>query len=236
MLRRVRILALVLCTIFGAVALSVSAAIVLWDSWTSCMGITVGVLVVAICPTALGIDSFRRGVFTSWTSVELGWMGLLWVLSLTAGAVAINDWDAQCRRVYCVEEVGYYNSCSGPPITVCRQMQASAAVSLMNCIILFILWSWTLYIGIRAQVDGDPFIWTSPAHEYEFIPTFPKGNRDAKMMPHGDIPLSDRTASPMPAPSPVVPPAELALTMPAQPPDAPAASPTTAPTSGEQAA
>ncbi|EJT98383.1 hypothetical protein DACRYDRAFT_101877, partial [Dacryopinax primogenitus] len=214
----------------GAVDLSINAAIIQREYWDSFIGVLVGVLVVAICPTVLGIDSFRRGVFTSWTSVELGWMGLLWVLSLAAGAVAINDWGSQCRTRICIPEMNYVY-CSGPPITVCQQFQASAAFSLMNCIILFILWSWTLYIGIRAQMDGDPFIWTSAAHEYEFMPTFPEVNMKAQVMLDGDIPLSDRTALPTPSPTPVAPPAELALATQALSPDAHVASPTTAPAS-----
>ncbi|KZO99416.1 hypothetical protein CALVIDRAFT_380346 [Calocera viscosa TUFC12733] len=192
MLRRFRIFALVICTVFGTIVFGISTYITWYSYPDFSIGIATGVLLVIACPTVLAIDWWRRSVFTSWTSVELAWMGVLWVLSLSTGAMAINDWQV-CKYAICVPEPGmaYVYECSGPPKPICGQVQAVAGFSIMTCIILLLLWSWTLYVGIRAHIDGDPFIWTSPAHEYEFMPTF-STHGDIKQQPTPEISMSDR--------------------------------------------
>ncbi|KZT57164.1 hypothetical protein CALCODRAFT_555507 [Calocera cornea HHB12733] len=200
MLRRLRILSLVTCTIFGVIFLGLSCNLIAWTYFDFSVGVATGVLMLVTCPIVLAIDWWRRGVFTSWTSVELGWMGVLWVLSLTTGALAINDWE-WCNHSVCVPQPKGFEYCSGPPKPVCREMQAVAGFAIMTTVILFSLWSWTLYVGIRAHIDGDPFIWTSPAHEYEFMPVFPQHRTDGKrMQPNGEFGMDER---PTPAATPL---------------------------------
>ncbi|KZO99418.1 hypothetical protein CALVIDRAFT_534407 [Calocera viscosa TUFC12733] len=128
------------------------------------LGIATAVLTIISAIPVLVIDFFRKGVFTSWTAVELGWVGVLWVLWLATGADAASIATVACE-VFCVNDGFGDNFCSGSG-SICSQIRAVAAFGFIGFFILVAIWVWTLVIAIRAHNVGDQHVWTTPAYEY----------------------------------------------------------------------
>ncbi|EJT98436.1 hypothetical protein DACRYDRAFT_24499 [Dacryopinax primogenitus] len=143
------------------------------------LGIATAVLTIISVIPVLAIDFFRKGVFTSWTSVELGLVGLLWVLWLATGADAASLASAGCDA-FCE---GFF--CYGYSASTCSQVRAIAAFGFIGFFILLALWVWTLVIGVRAHNVGDTRIWMTPAYEYSPGPKmYPGGAQMTSTMPN----------------------------------------------------
>jgi len=125
------------------------------------LGIATAVLTIISVIPVLVIDFFRKGVFTSWTCVELGWVGVLWVLWLATGADAASLASVGCA----VYDCGFVE-CSPYTASLCSQVRAIAAFGFIGFFILIAIWIWTLVIAVRAHNVGDQHIWTTPAYEY----------------------------------------------------------------------
>ncbi|KZT57185.1 hypothetical protein CALCODRAFT_496486 [Calocera cornea HHB12733] len=129
------------------------------------LGIATAVLTIISAVPVLVIDFFRKGVFTSWTCVELGWVGVLWVLWLATGADAASIASAGCGGI-CVNDGFGDVFCSGFAGSICSQIRAVAAFGFIGFFILVAIWVWTLVIAVRAHNVGDQHVWTTPAYEY----------------------------------------------------------------------
>ncbi|KAF9507203.1 hypothetical protein BS47DRAFT_339624 [Hydnum rufescens UP504] len=112
------------------------------------LGVATAVLTfVSVAPLAI-IDILRRGAFTSFIIVELGWFFFLWVLWLatfgdTAGGTGCNSSFAD-------------------GINVCSEVRAVEAFSFLSWILLFAYWVALLVFSTIAFSKGNRKIWMTP--------------------------------------------------------------------------
>ncbi|EPT02813.1 hypothetical protein FOMPIDRAFT_1047546 [Fomitopsis schrenkii] len=114
------------------------------------LGVATGVLTFVTLPVMIALDFFAS-TFTSWIAVELGWLGLLWILFLATGADAantLNQLDNQCDFVYNIVQ------------NVCHETQVLAAFAFLAWIALA-AYTVTLLVVAVLNSGASTHIWTS---------------------------------------------------------------------------
>jgi len=155
-----------LVRLFGLITVGVLSIIVLGLGANLVFGLAIATAVLTLLSVipVLTIDFFRKGVFTSWTAVELAWLGLIWILWLATGADAASI-ASLCNNT-CFDDGFGDTYCYGYSGSFCGQIRAVAAFGFINFFITLAIWIWTLVIAVRAHNSGDHHIWQSPAYEY----------------------------------------------------------------------
>ncbi|KZT72693.1 hypothetical protein DAEQUDRAFT_755094 [Daedalea quercina L-15889] len=156
-----RLTTLIWAAVCGIIVLALGAHMIsetqqLFSEYTdySALGVAVGVLTFVSAPTMIALDFFMS-TFTSWISVELGWLSLLWILFLAAGADAangLNNIDNQCDFV--LNEVN----------NICHETQAMTAFAFLAWIALM---AYTITLLVVAILNGDAStnVWTSSVRD-----------------------------------------------------------------------
>ncbi|KAF9507202.1 hypothetical protein BS47DRAFT_1398835 [Hydnum rufescens UP504] len=117
------------------------------------LGVATAVLTfVSVVPLTI-IDILRRGAFTSFIIVELGWFFFLWVLWLaTFGDTA----GAGC------------DSSLADGTNICSEVRAAEAFSFLAWILLFAYWVALFVFSTIAFSKGNRKIWITSARDADF--------------------------------------------------------------------
>jgi len=148
------------------------------------LGMVVSHLTLIIMFPIVILGFFRKAVFTTWTAVELVWVGVLWILWLSSGAASASIAATVCnicdtdlwRNGVCLSNISNASLCSG--------VSATSAFSFIGFFILITLWLWTLTVGVSAHKMGDRQIWLRPAYQ-----GVPKTKNDIALEETGCHPL-----------------------------------------------
>ncbi|KAF8309163.1 hypothetical protein DL93DRAFT_1786422 [Clavulina sp. PMI_390] len=108
----------------------------------------------------LVIDFIHKGAPTSFVVVELGWIGVLWILWLTNSIYAtkfgISAWghsSADCINMF---------------TSFCPQYQTAKSFSFITWIVLMNYWFLILVFSIRAHSMGNRDVWMTGVTVAEF--------------------------------------------------------------------
>jgi len=123
-------------------------------SWLK-LGVAVAVITIVSLVAILVMDLLRKGAVTSFISVELGWLGVLWVLWLATAADTANG--VQCSGVI-----------DGFDGSICGQAQAAEAFSFLAWLLLMAYWILLLVFAIIAATQGQPGIWMVNVADADF--------------------------------------------------------------------
>ncbi|TFK74476.1 hypothetical protein BDN72DRAFT_893161 [Pluteus cervinus] len=124
------------------------------------MALAVAILSVLSIPAMITVDMKRKGALTSMIVVEIGWLGLLWVLWLAAGGLG-----AQATGVVWPSGCGFVNK---EVDTMCREFPAVTALSFINWFILFSYTMTILVLSIMAASRGHS-VWFSSVSQTDFF-------------------------------------------------------------------
>ncbi|KZO98963.1 hypothetical protein CALVIDRAFT_561887 [Calocera viscosa TUFC12733] len=164
-----------LVLVFSIALLGVSANLValgnkfgLTEEWAQ-LALAISVITLVALIPVLVLDRVRRNVFPSWTAVELGWNGVLWVLWLASAGYATNTLQGiDCgSRSYEVLYLGYYLGSDAKGESACEQAQAVEALSWLNWILLFALFWWLLITALVFHSRSGGALWISSLSDYE---------------------------------------------------------------------
>ncbi|KAI0046965.1 hypothetical protein FA95DRAFT_1291395 [Auriscalpium vulgare] len=125
------------------------------------LAVATAVLTLATVGPMLIIDILRRGAFSSWIVVELGWLSILWVLWLATGADAANT-DG---NTFIGSSCNFENSIVS---RVCNEFKAIEAFSFLTWIILMAYTVLLLVLAIRGQNAGHS-VWKSSVRDGAFL-------------------------------------------------------------------
>ncbi|KIP04081.1 hypothetical protein PHLGIDRAFT_129740 [Phlebiopsis gigantea 11061_1 CR5-6] len=127
----------------------------------SAFNLAVAVISLVTLLTMIIVDVVRRGAFTSWIVVEIGWLGFLLVLWLAASAYTASIYPP----------VG--DLCSANPgisnlTAACTDIQVSMAFSWMGWILVSAYWGTLLAFSIISANKGRP-VWKSTVKTADFV-------------------------------------------------------------------
>lgn len=177
----IRLVALATVVLFSLVVLGISAHITYETNLAgfyftfAAMSIAVASLSLATLPAMIIIDLLRKGAFTSMVVVELAWLGLLWVLWLTAAGLTAsgNYFSPGCNyRAAATQQA-------------CREVSSIEAFGFLSWLVLFSYWIALLVMSIIGSSRGHK-IFTSTVGEAQF--TAPAVNPPVQQQPMGQYP------------------------------------------------
>ncbi|KAI9570204.1 hypothetical protein HD554DRAFT_2170379 [Boletus coccyginus] len=120
------------------------------------LGIAVGVISVLTLPVMLIVDIIRRGAFTSMIVVELGWLGVLWILWVATAGESISEFN-YVFPLGCIYNDSTVNG-------MCQEVQAITAFSFLNFIILLLYTGVLSVMAVVAAARGQG-VWLSSVKE-----------------------------------------------------------------------
>ncbi|GLB33399.1 hypothetical protein LshimejAT787_0102830 [Lyophyllum shimeji] len=123
------------------------------------MGIATAVLSLLSLLTMLVVDNMRKGAFTSMIIVEIGWLGLLWVLWLTTAALTSQ------LGVFTGSSCHTRNSTAN---TLCREISAVQAFAHLAWLVLFGYLGALITFSLIAANRGYNRVWFQSVKETEF--------------------------------------------------------------------
>ncbi|KAF8654295.1 hypothetical protein AX16_003554 [Volvariella volvacea WC 439] len=162
----VRLVVMGTAVVFSVIVLGLSAHVLattnkyLGGYFTfSAMSLATALLTLLTVPVMIYIDMIRKGAFTSMIIVELGWLGVLWVLWLASGGLAAEAtglaWPTGC---------GYSDQTVD---TLCREFPAITAFDFLTWILLFGYTVTLLVLSILAAGRGNS-VWYQGVSEADF--------------------------------------------------------------------
>ncbi|KAF9028333.1 hypothetical protein BDZ89DRAFT_1133654 [Hymenopellis radicata] len=157
-----RLIALSAVTLFSVIILGLSGHLIYFTTTSfnvyftySAMAIATAVLTIMTAPVMLVIDMLRKGAFTSMVMVEMGWLGILWVLWLTSAGLAAN-----ANNLTFISNCDYrFPELSG----ACKEGMAIEAFSFLSWLILMGYWGTLLVFSLIAINRGNLTVWSSSA-------------------------------------------------------------------------
>jgi len=187
----------VLCTsiVFAVIALGLSAhltsLIKALDGQTvpfTALALATACLTILTLPIMLVMEFVREGSFTSMVSVELIWIGILWIMWLALGADGVDS----ARPVFphgCVEL--FFEELD----LICHESMSIVAFSFLNFILLF-GYSATLLVFAIIGAGRGQTVWTSSVKRANFLaPVNTKTNTTMSSRSYKDIPMQQQQAS-----------------------------------------
>ncbi|KAM5537443.1 hypothetical protein V8D89_008962 [Ganoderma adspersum] len=163
---------LVLVTIFGLVGFALSAQSKaaennLVKSTTfiaySSMGIATGVLTLISMPIMFLRGNTSGRPFSSTVLVELLWTSILWLLWFVTGGLVISDPDvAEFKKEPTCDAFSKFPDL----VTICRDWQPIAALSIVTAIVLLLYALILLFVAVRRAMYSQP-IWNATVMDSE---------------------------------------------------------------------
>ncbi|EJU04307.1 hypothetical protein DACRYDRAFT_105369 [Dacryopinax primogenitus] len=135
------------------------------------LSLAVSVITLVVLIPVLVLDRLRRNALPSWTSVELGWNGVIWVLWL---GESLPPSPLPCMPLIYpldVEYLSYYLRSASEAQSVCQQSQAIEALAWLNWIILFALFWILLITALVYHTPSGGAIWMSSMADYTPAPS-----------------------------------------------------------------
>ncbi|KAB5595523.1 hypothetical protein CTheo_984 [Ceratobasidium theobromae] len=157
-------------------------------STSSSFGLAVGLMTFIFLLPILIVGMTRKGSFLSWVSVELGVMGLMWVLWLASASYTTSM------------TAGYTLNCDLALDTtaegVCRQFQAIQAFSWLNWLIIFAYIVLLVVFIVKASNEGRS-VWTADVADLGTSTAGDNATTFAPSMTSANMPKGPMTPAPM---------------------------------------
>jgi len=163
----VRVVILVMVTFFSALVLIMGALVTNFTTSVlrgyfvyAAFAIAISCLTLLTVPVMIYLSINRKGAFPSMIVVELGYVGLLWILWLAVrGTIGNIPWINYCSSV------GYVYRGYG---AACMETQAMAAFSFLNWLMLMVLDIFLLTLAIIQVNRGNSGIWSSCVTDVDY--------------------------------------------------------------------
>jgi len=165
MFHTIRLVAMVTVSVFALIVLALAADLVSifevdFDEYPAggALAIAIALLTLLTVPAMIILDFVRRGAFTSFIIVEVGWLGVLAILWLATAADTSSNAFGDCAFF------GFY---ADNLVTACHEWNAIQAFSHLNWIILLIYTAFIIVMTLMAHNRGN-FLWKSSVRDADF--------------------------------------------------------------------